>query len=148
VTSIDDPSRQSEIQQLEHDLANLQRRYKALEQSVRILRFGFYGFIIIIIVLIGWAAVVVGNGDLAGALVIPIIILVIAASLGPRALRPGLMFLDRKPRWIDVVGWKPPGVVGVSVKRTEAMAIEDMIADRQRRLAAFGAEPPQAENRT
>jgi hypothetical protein len=145
VSSTDDPSRQREIEQLEQDLANLRRRYAALEQAVRFLRWGFWGYVIVLTGLIGWAVIIVRNGNLAVALVILLIILVVGARIGPGALRPSLTSLDRKPRWIDAIGRGPPRSFGVGVKRSEATAIEDMIADRQRRLAALRGEPPEAE---
>jgi hypothetical protein len=130
---MDDEARRSEILQLEQDLANLQRRYASLQQSVRILQFGFralalvaLGFLIL--------AVILRNIGLAVAMILFLLGLVLL--IGPR-----ILFADPEPGWIDVVGWNWNrfGMFGPQSKRSEAMAIEDMIAERTRRLEALRA---------
>lgn len=131
-----DDSRADEISRIERDLENLERRYGALEDSARYLKLGFVGFVVGFIALALWGAFT-GN---AGLFVLAIAFLAlcgIVALLGPFSVSPCL----RGARWIDVVGWEPPGVLGLSVKRSEAMAVEDMIAERRRRLALLQEKP-------
>jgi hypothetical protein len=133
----DDDARQSEILQLEQDLENLQRRYAALKQSVRILQVGLRVLALVAIAFIAWAAVIASIG-LAVAMILFLLVLVLLT--GPR-----ILFAEPEPGWIDVVTWRPLGLLGPSVKRSEAMAVEDMIAERTRRLEALRAEQPAEE---
>ncbi|HEV2986312.1 MAG TPA: hypothetical protein VGX46_18070, partial [Vicinamibacterales bacterium] len=123
---MDDEARRSEILQLEQDLANLHRRYATLKQSVRILQVGFRALALVAIAFMGWA-VILANIGLAVAMIL--FLLALVALIGPR-----ILFADPEPGWIDVVSWKPIGMFGPDVKRSEAMAVEDMIAERTRRL--------------
>jgi hypothetical protein len=128
--------RQIEIRQLEQDLDNLRRRYAALDTAVKYLKIGF---VLLVIALIIWAATT-RNGALAAALFILFVIAAALAYLGPISLTPFWAFGGPEPRWIDVVSWWK------GAKRSEAMAVEDMIADRKQRLAALRAStsaPPQ-----
>jgi hypothetical protein len=129
MTSADDEGRRSEILQLEQDLANLRGRYAALSQSVRILQFGFRALALVAIGFLVLAAIL-GNIGLAVAMILFLLGLVLL--IGPR-----MLFAHPEPGWIDVVSWRPFGMFGPDVKRGEAMAIEDMIADRTRRLEAL-----------
>jgi hypothetical protein len=124
--------RQIEIRQLEQDLDNLQRRYAALGAAVRYLKCGFTLLVIALIALIIWAATI-GNGPLVAALFFLLMIAAVLAYLGPLSLTPFWAFGRSKPRWIDVVSWWR------GAERSEAMAVEDMIADRKQRLAALHA---------
>jgi len=133
----DDDARRSEILQLEQDLENLQRRYAALKQSVRILQVGLRVLALVAIAFIVWAAVIASIG-LAVAMILFLIALVVLT--GPR-----ILFAEPERGWIDVVTWRPLGLLGPSVKRSEAMAVEDMIADRTRRLEELRAGRPRAE---
>jgi hypothetical protein len=137
MTSVDDEARRSEILQLEQDLANLHRRYATLKQSVRILQVGFRALALVAIAFMGWA-VILANIGLAVAMIL--FLLALVALIGPR-----ILFADPEPGWIDVVSWKPIGMFGPNVKRSEAMAVEDMIAERTRRLEALRAEQPAEE---
>jgi hypothetical protein len=137
MTSVDDEARRSEILQLEQDLANLHRRYATLKQSVRILQVGFRALALVAIAFMGWA-VILANIGLAVAMIL--FLLALVALIGPR-----ILFADPEPGWIDVVSWKPIGMFGPDVKRSEAMAVEDMIAERTRRLEALRAEQPAEE---
>ena len=131
-----DDSREDKISRIERDLENLERRYGALEDSARYLKLGFVGFVVGSIALALWGAFT-GN---AGIFVLAIALLALCgtvALLGPFSVSPCL----RGARWIDVVGWEPPGVLGLSVKRSEAMAVDDMIAERRRRLALLQEKP-------
>jgi hypothetical protein len=110
-----------ETARIARDLENLERRYGALEDSVRYLKLGFDAFVVDFVALALWG-VFIGN---AGLIVVAL----------------ALLACLRGARWIDVVGWAPPGLLGVSVKRSEAMAIEDMIAERRRRLALLQPKP-------
>jgi hypothetical protein len=129
----DDDARQSEILQLEQDLENLRRRYAALKQSVRILQVGLRVLALVAIAFVVWAAVIANIG-LAVAMILFLLTLVVL--IGPR-----ILFAEPEPGWIDVVSWRPLGMFGPGVKRSEAMAVEDMIAERTRRLEAL-RQPP------
>lgn len=137
MTSVDDEAKRSEILQLEQDLANLHRRYATLKQSVRILQLGFRALALVAIAFMVWA-VILANIGLAVAMIL--FLLALVALIGPR-----ILFADPEPGWIDVVSWKPIGMFGPNVKRSEAMAVEDMIAERTRRLEALRAEQPAEE---
>ena len=137
MTSVDDEARRSEILQLEQDLVNLHRRYATLKQSVRILQLGFRALALVAIAFMVWA-VILANIGLAVAMIL--FLLALVALIGPR-----ILFADPEPGWIDVVSWKPIGMFGPDVKRSEAMAVEDMIAERTRRLEALRAEQPAEE---
>ena len=137
MTSVDDEARRSEILQLEQDLANLHRRYATLNQSVRILQLGFRALALVAIAFMVWA-IILANIGLAVAMIL--FLLALVALIGPR-----ILFADPEPGWIDVVSWKPIGMFGPDVKRSEAMAVEDMIAERTRRLEALRAEQPAEE---
>jgi hypothetical protein len=124
--------RQIEIRQLEQDLDNLRRRHAELDAAVGYLKIGFVLFVVALIALIIWAATI-DNGALAAALFILLMIAAALAYLGPRSMSPFWAFGGPEPRWIDVVSrWK-------GANRSEAMAVEDMIADRKQRLAALRA---------
>jgi hypothetical protein len=125
-----------EMARIALDLENLERRYGALEDSVRYLKLGFGAFVVGLVVLGLWGAFI-GNAGLTVVALALLALCVLVALVGPFSVSPGL----RGARWIDVVGWEPPGMLGVSVKRSEAMAIEDMIAQRRRRLALLQQKP-------
>jgi hypothetical protein len=131
-----DDSGEDEISRIERDLENLERRYAALEDSARYLKLGFDGFVVGFIAL-AFGGAFTGNAGLFALAIALLVLCGIIALLGPFSMSPCL----RGPRWIDVVGWEPPGVLGVSIKRSEAMAVEDMIADRRRRLALLQEKP-------
>jgi hypothetical protein len=137
MTSVDDEVRRSEILQLERDLANLHRRYATLKQSVRILQVGFRALALVAIAFMVWA-IILANIGLAVAMIL--FLLALVALIGLR-----ILFADPEPGWIDVVSWKPIGMFGPDVKRSEAMAVEDMIAERTRRLEALRAGHPADE---
>jgi hypothetical protein len=137
MTSVDDEAKRSEILQVEQDLANLHRRYATLKQSVRILQVGFRALALVAIAFMVWA-VILANIGLAVAMIL--FLLALMALIGPR-----ILFANPEPGWIDVVSWKPIGMFGPDVKRSEAMAVEDMIAERTRRLEALRAEHPAEE---
>jgi hypothetical protein len=124
--------RQIEIRQLEQDLDNLRRRHAELDAAVRYLKIGFVLFVIALIALIIGAATL-DNGTLAVALFILFMIAAVLAYLGPWSMTPFWAFGGPEPRWIDVVSWWR------GANRSEAMAVEDMIADRKQRLAALRA---------
>jgi hypothetical protein len=128
---MDDEARRGEILQLEQDLANLHGRYAALQSSVRILQIGFRALALVAVAFIVWGVVVANVGL---AVVMILFLLGLLVSTGPR-----MLFTHPEPGWIDVVGSNPFGIFGPGVKRSEAMAIEDMIAERTRRLEALRA---------
>ena len=131
-----------ETARIARDLENLERRYGALEDSVRYLKLGFDAFVVGFVALALWG-VFIGNAGLIVVALALLALCALAALVGPFSMSPCL----RGARWIDVVGWAPPGLLGVSVKRSEAMAVEDMIAQRRRRLALLQpkpSEPPQS----
>jgi hypothetical protein len=125
-----------EMARIALDLENLERRYGALEDSVRYLKLGFDAFVVGLVALGLWGAFI-GNAGLIVVALALLALCALVALVGPVSVSPGL----RGARWIDVVGWEPPGMLGVSVKRSEAMAIEDMIAQRRRRLALLQQKP-------
>lgn len=125
-----------ETARIARDLENLERRYGALEGSVRYLKLGFDAFVVGFVALALWG-VFIGNAGLIVVALALLALCALVALVGPFSMSPCL----RGARWIDVVGWAPPGLLGVSVKRSEAMAIEDMIAQRQRRLALLQPKP-------
>jgi hypothetical protein len=126
---MDDEARRDEILQLEQDLANLHGRYAALQSSVRILQIGFRALAFVAVAFIV-LAIILANIGLAVVMILFLIGLL--ALIGPR-----MLFTHPEPGWIDVVGWNPFGIFGPGAKRSEAMAIEDMIAERTRRLEAL-----------
>ena len=126
-----------EVARIALDLENLERRYGALEDSVRYLKLGFDAFVVGFVALALWGAFI-GNAGLVVLALALLALCALVALVGPFSMSPGL----RGARWIDVVGWAPPGMLGVSVKRSEAMAVEDMIAARRRRLALLQQQPP------
>jgi len=128
---MDDEARRSEILQLEQDLANLHDRYATLQQSVRILQIGFRVLALVAVAFLVLAVILVNIG-LAVAMIL--FLLAVIALIGPR-----MLFATPEPGWIDVVGWKAFGMFEPDAKRSEAMAIEDMIAERTRRLEALRA---------
>jgi len=138
MTSADNEARRSEILQLEQDLVNLHRRYATLKHSVRILQVGFRALALVALAFLVWA-VVIANFGLAVVMILFLLGLVVL--IGPR-----MLFAHPETGWIDVVGWKPLGTFGPRVKRSEAMAIEDMIAERTRRLEALRAGQPADED--
>jgi hypothetical protein len=109
-----------EIRKLEHDLETLERSY-ALEQSARWAKQAFFVFIAALIALILWSAVI-DNFE--------------TAAMSSLALIFCAVLYFKRIRWIDIVSHNPRGFV----QRTEAKAIEDMIADRKARLAALRRE--------
>jgi Flp pilus assembly protein TadB len=113
-----------EIRKLEHDLENLERCYAALEQSARWAKLLFFVFIAALIALVLWG-VVIDNLELAAMSLLALIFCTL--------FRFNWRF--KRIRWIDMVSHKWGGV-----QRTEAKAIEDMIADRKARLAALRRE--------
>jgi hypothetical protein len=137
----DADSRQDEIRQIEQDLSNLERRYGSLEDAVKWLKLGFGANVV---ALIGFAVlgVAIGNAGLVATTLALLVLCGLAALAGPVSVSAGLAWSGRGARWIDVVGWQPPGILGLGVKRSEAMAVEDMIADRRRRLAQLQARRP------
>ena len=135
-----DDSREEEIRRIEQDLENLIRRYGELEDAVKWLKLGFGAFMVALLVLAVWGAVV-GNAGLFAASIAFLLLCGLAALVGPLSVSPGLAWSGRGARWIDIVGWQPPGILGLSVKRSEAMAVEDMIADRRSRLAQLQERP-------
>ena len=137
MTSTDDAARRSEILQLEQDIANLNRRHATLKHSVRLLQVGFRALGLVAIAFLV-LAVILANIGLAVAMILFLLALVVL--IGPK-----MLFADPEPGWIDVVGWKPLGTFGPQPKRSEAMAVEDMIAERTRRLEALRAGQPAGE---
>jgi hypothetical protein len=129
MTFADDEAKRSEILQLEQDLASLHRRYATLKQSVRILQVGFRALGLVAIAFLA-GAVILANVGLAVAMILFLLALVVL--IGPR-----MLFADPEPGWIDVVGWRPFGMLGPQPKQSEATAVEDMIAERTRRLEAL-----------
>ena len=111
-----------EIRKLEQDLENLERCYAALEQSARWLKQGFFVLITALIALVLWG-LVIGNLKLAAMSLLILISFAVWWRLNTRRL-------------IDIVSYPPR----LYVQRTEARAIEDMIADRKARLAALRGE--------
>jgi hypothetical protein len=118
----------NEIAKLEQDLENLERRYAALEQAGRWAKASLFLFMAALVALV-LGGYVVGNVALIG-----MSYLVLILSMAVATLR--YIF---GTRWIDVVSWSP-GPHAFAIKRTEAMAVEDMIADRKARLAALREE--------
>jgi hypothetical protein len=122
---------EDEICRIEQDIENLERRYAELETAVRLLKVGF-GMIAIALIALAIAGVVIQRGGIIVSAMVGLLLIGIGVLAGPRSVMPSLAWnYERSWRWIDAVGWRPDGP---KVKRSEAMAIEDMIADRQRRL--------------
>lgn len=123
-----DLGRAAEIGRIEHELENLVDSYSVLENNVWWLKTSFKAFIVALVGLAAFGAIV-GNPGLFVASAVFLVLAGLAALIGRLDGR------FRSVRWIDLVGWQPPGIYGVSVKRSEATAIEDMIAERLDRLA-------------
>jgi hypothetical protein len=130
----DDPTL-GEIRRLEQELENLAARYCALLQAALWLERGFIFFAALLICLMA-VGVVIGNLAFVATMALPLLLIVAIGLIGPRGLQPWLP----GGRWIDAVGWKPIGYYGAAVQRSEAMAVESMIAERTQRLAALRAD--------
>ena len=124
----ENPGREAEIGRIEHELENLVDSYGVLENNVWWLKTSFEAFIVALLGLAGFGAIV-GNPELFLASTVVLALAGLAALIGPVDGRL------RSVRWIDLVGWQPPGIYSISFERSEAMAIEDMIAERLDRLA-------------
>ena len=116
-----DAERQTEIQQIEQDLRNLQRRYVHLDRAARQFRAGFYVLVTVLGVVIFVFALM---GRLPAALFTTV--LLVATILFIFAC--GRMYSEL--RLIDWVG----GHMRWGVKRSEAQAVEGMVAERVERL--------------
>jgi hypothetical protein len=92
------------------------------------LKFGFRAFIAALIAMAGFG-MATGNSAMFMLAIAFLLLSALGALVGP------IDWSFHRVRWIDLVGWQPPGLLGINVKRSEAMAIEDMIAERTRRLA-------------
>ncbi|HZJ11222.1 MAG TPA: hypothetical protein VFD26_01035 [Methyloceanibacter sp.] len=125
---MDETERENEISQIEHDLGNLQRRYAILHRSARRMRISSY---FLIVALVGFIVAGIVTGNLAA--------LVASTAFLMTAILSALvtLYVFPKVRWIDLAGWSPEGIWGVSIWRTEAMAVEDMVAERVERLASL-----------
>lgn len=116
----------TEIRQLEDDLRNLQRRYAILELSGRRLRIMHY---VLLAALAALALVSAVMGHLGpSALATAVLVVAIVVDLASARAYPEL-------RWIDQANWRDFGFYPWTVKRTEAQAVEDMVAERMERLA-------------
>jgi len=122
---VTDAERQKEIQQLEQDLRNLQRRYAHLDRAARRFRAGFYVLVAVMGIVIFVFAVM---GRLPAALFSAAALLATILFI----FAYGRMFSEL--RLIDWVGWRP-GAIRWGVKRSEAEAVEEMVAERMERLA-------------
>ena len=112
--------RESEICEIEQDLKNLQRRYHHLERSARWTTITFYTFIGVL-VLLALAASASGVGVLS--MMIGFVIIGMCA----------VAYAMREQRLIDAISWIGWDWSRVPT-RSEAMAIEDMVAERVERL--------------
>jgi predicted membrane chloride channel (bestrophin family) len=119
----------AEIAKIEHELDILRSRYAIFQRWAKIMKWFFIGLAVTI------SLAFVGYGTLHDALVaviVSVIIVVIVAGL----------YLTRNDtayhRWIDVVspapGWPWGRIFNIGPK-SEAAAIETMIAEREARLA-------------
>jgi hypothetical protein len=126
-----------EIGKLRQDLENLERCYAVLEQGGRRVKTAYFVYLGALAVLtIG--GIFLENGLVMSATSFMVLILSIIVAL---------LADMRGTRWIDVVGWRPgflgggeaAGLVAV-VRRSEAQAVEDMIAERKMRLASLRQE--------
>ena len=128
--------RQKEIDKIERELEILQRRYANLDRAGKRMRVMTYalsvGFVGILIVALLSLDLLWGG--------------LIALSLLLVGMPFWLVWMRSRPsgtvRWIDHAGWFPGSgyIIPYSadwfaVKRTEATAIEDMVAERVERLA-------------
>ncbi|MFD0986737.1 hypothetical protein [Methyloligella solikamskensis] len=120
--------RQAEIEEIERELQILRRRYANLDRAGKRMRIMTYLFAL------GFGGIVIASLlsiDLLGGGIVLIVILPIAFALWIFWRR-----LEPPQRWIDVActAWGV-GAWGEGPGRTEAMAIEDMVAERMERLA-------------
>jgi hypothetical protein len=90
-------------------------------------KLGFRAFIAALIAMAAFG-VATGNSTMFLVAIAFLVLSAVGALVGP------IDWSFHRVRWIDLVGWQP-GALGISAKRSEAMAIEDMIAERARRLA-------------
>jgi hypothetical protein len=118
---------QDEVRQIEHDLENLRRRNVTLDRSAHRMKVTFYVFLGLLVVLIAAAAVM---GKIA-PLVATVFALVVTCITA---------YAASNQRWIDRAMWVPWGILVIGMKRTEAMAVEDMVAERMARLAELKGE--------
>jgi hypothetical protein len=115
-----------EIARIEREIENLVRRYRGLEGMVWWLKFSFRTFVAGLIAMAAFG-MATDNSAMFMVAIAFLVLSALGALVGPTD------WSFHRVRWIDLVGWEP-GALGISVKRSEAMAIEDMIAERARRL--------------
>ncbi len=125
---MNETERQAEIEKIEHELQILQRRYANLDRAGKRMRIMSYLFAL------GFGGIFVAallSIDLLGGFIVLIVIVPIALALWSLWRR-----LEPPQRWIDVACsvWGMPAW-DVGPGRNEAMAVEDMVAERMERLA-------------
>jgi hypothetical protein len=122
---MDTTDREAEIREIERELQILQRRYANLDAAGRQLRAGFYIMIGLLITFMIVAAIM---SHLPALLLwMGVLVFALLNIWATTRLFPDL-------RLIDWVGWWP-GRPRWGVKRSEAEAGEDMVAERMERLA-------------
>jgi hypothetical protein len=118
-----------EIAKIEHELEILRSRYSIFERWAKITRWYVIGAAVIASsALVGYAFF---HDPLVGAFAAVIVMII-----------GGLLCLarDNDIRWIDVVSWWPWGRIYNIGPKSEAVAIETMIAEREARLIAVSRQ--------
>jgi hypothetical protein len=123
---MNETERQAEIEKIEHELRLLQRRYANLERAAKRMRLMTY---LLVLGFIGVFVAGVLSIDLLGGGIV--LAFMVPAGLGFCAV---WRRFDTGGRWIDSAS-VPFGWWGAGMKRTEAMGVEDMVAERMERLA-------------
>ena len=117
-----------EIAKIEHELDILRSRYVIFQRWARIMKW----FSITLAVVV--TAAIVSYGIVRDPLVAVVMTVVVVVIAGGAYLMPGSAY-----RWIDLAspspGWRCGG------PKSEAVAVEAMIADREKRLAELKARP-------
>ena len=114
-----------EIRQIEDDLRNLRRRYGHLERAAWRVRLMFQ--LLVGVLAAGFVVGAIRGNPVALVVLVLLLVLVIATWTIARSYP--------EFRLMDYVGWSPEGYWRLSIKQTEAMAVEHMVAERMERLA-------------
>ena len=136
---MDETERQAEIEKIERELQILQSRYANLDRAGKRMRIMTYA---LPFAFIGAVVAALLSVDLLWGGVVALVVLLIGLPFCLVWLGWIRRWSSETVRWIDHAGWFPGhGYVleysadWFAVKRSEAMAIEDMVAERMERLA-------------
>ncbi len=136
---MNETERQAEIEKIERELQILQRRYANLDRAGERMRIMTYA---LPLAFIGAVILALLSVDLLWGSLVALVLLLIGLAFWRAWLVWMRRWSSQSVRWIDHAGWFPGHGYLVpywadwfAVKRSEAMAVEDMVAERMERLA-------------